>query len=106
MAASPLWLPPSNAICPGAGNFVPVTTLTFPSSSATISTGGTLKLTPVARSATNADITTYDQNSYSGPTLLANTTYYWEAHAKAGTLAEAGNWAQGSFTTAAPCVCS
>jgi GH25 family lysozyme M1 (1,4-beta-N-acetylmuramidase) len=49
----------------------------------------------------NVNLTTYDQTSYAPTSALsAGTKYYWEVHAKAGTLDQAGYWSQGSFTTA------
>ena len=48
------------------------------------------------------DLTTYDQTTYTPTSALsAGTTYYWEVHAKAGSLDQAGYWSQGNFTTAA-----
>src|SRR5205807_688785 len=44
-----------------------------------------------------------DQNSYAA-TLNAGITYYWEVHARASSLANAGFWTQGSFTTVAAVV--
>jgi len=50
------------------------------------------------------NINTIPQNTTSytwSGALRASTTYYWEVHALSSDLATAGNWAQGSFTTAA-----